>query len=74
MSTPMPPNETADLQQQIDRLQAENDELRKQRRALVQMLGLPKDDEPFNPADYQIVTIEEILADLDRIDGNKQAG
>jgi len=74
MSTPTKTNPTAELQQQVEKLQAENDELRRQRRALVQMLFAANENEPFDPADYKIVTKEEILADLDRIDAAKQAG
>ncbi len=74
MSAPTLTNDVAELQQQIRKLQAENEELRKQRRSLLLMVFPPDPNEHFDPSEYHPFTFEDLMADFKKIDDEMKAG
>lgn len=57
-----------ELDAEIARLRAENEQLRKDRRALLLKLFPPTPQEEFDPAEYQVVPLEELMAEVDALE------
>jgi len=53
-----------ELEMEIARLRAENEQLRKDRRALLLKLFPPTPEEEFDPAEYQVMSWDEFYADV----------
>jgi hypothetical protein len=49
-------------------LRAQNEQLRTDRRALLLKLFPPTPENEFDPSEYQIVTLEELMAEVDALE------